>query len=262
MSKVVLCFSGGMDSTVLLYKACFQFDEVYCLTFDYGQRHKLELDCIDYQIKAVQNSIRTKVTKKLIDVSYIRDIAPVSSLTNDSINTPDIREMAGDAQPASYVPYRNLMFASIACSYAESVDAEAVWLGCAQADSLAGYWDGSVEFLQSINDLISLNRKSKIVVSAPLINMSKKEIILYGIERNINFYKTYTCYSGKAIADATSPSSSLRLKGFIEAGYRDPIQYIQQDKLNIIYRSNNCKYTMFDPINNQGDSGAPGDDSS
>lgn len=245
MSKIVLAFSGGMDSTVLLHMAANRvYTEIYTLSFDYGQRHRRELECIGKQSKdIVDKYMFTNVYNKTIDVSYIKSIATKSSLTNHDIANPNIKEMAGDAQPVSYVPFRNMMFLSIACAYAETLDCGTVWYGAAQADSLAGYWDGSEEFLDTINDTIALNRKSKIKIQAPLLTMSKKEIIETGVKLKVKFGDTWTCYSNRedGLADADTPSSSLRLRGFIEAGYRDPIQYIQQEKLNKIYDEKGCK---------------------
>jgi 7-cyano-7-deazaguanine synthase len=241
MNKIVLSLSGGMDSTVLLHMAATQYDEIYTIAFDYGQRHHRELSCAWYQVQVL--SKKKTVHQKLLNVNYIKDIATNSSLTNHNIANPNIKEMAGDAQPVSYVPFRNMMFLSIACSYAESVGAGVVWYGAAQADSLAGYWDGSNEFLDSVNNLISLNRKNKIKIQAPLLTMSKKEIIEQGVKLGVDFGNTWTCYSNRedGLADADTPSSSLRLRGFIEAGYKDPIQYIQQDKINKIYLDKNCR---------------------
>lgn len=242
--KVVLALSGGMDSTVLLYMAAKQFDEVYTLTFDYGQRHIKEVASMMYHVHHVENNLypNKKIVQRLIDTRFISDIAPVSSLTNKNIDNPNIKEMAGDAQPVSYVPFRNLMFLTISCSYAEALKADTVWYGAALADSLAGYWDGSAEFLDSVNKTISLNRKSKINIEAPLIKMSKKDIILEGRKLNVDFSNTWTCYSNRddGLADATTPSSSLRLKGFIEAKLKDPIKYVQQEAIDKIYAENNC----------------------
>ena len=141
MKKLVLTLSGGMDSSVLLYMAQDRgYDEIHTLTFDYGQRHKRELACVKKQIdnfnQLFSGWFNLTVTNKVLDVKYIKDIAPTSSLTNKDIDNPDISEMAGDAQPVSYVPFRNLMFLSICSSYAESVGADTVWYGAAQVDSL------------------------------------------------------------------------------------------------------------------------------
>jgi 7-cyano-7-deazaguanine synthase len=133
------------------------------------------------------------------------------------------------------------MFLSILLSYAEKLKADEVWYGAAEADSLAGYWDGSVQFVDKLNQICLLNREIDVRVRAPLLTMSKKEIILNGIELGVNFADTYTCYSGEYPCDANSASSALRLKGFVDAGYKDPLQYKQQDKLNKVYLKEDCK---------------------
>ena len=244
MKKLVLTLSGGMDSSVLLYMAHEKgFDEIHTITFDYGQRHRRELSCVMKQIVNLTDRYNIKVTNKVLDVNYIKTIAPTSSLTNKDIDNPDISKMAGDAQPVSYVPFRNLMFLSICSSYAEGIKADTVWYGAAQVDSLAGYWDGSEEFVNAINNVNDLNRENRVKIEAPLLTMSKEEIILKGIELGVIFKDTWTCYSDREdrLADATTPSSSMRVKGFIDAGYRDPIDYVQQPKLDKIYLEKSCK---------------------
>ena len=248
MKKLVLTLSGGMDSSVLLYMAQDRgYNEIHTITFDYGQRHKRELSCVDKQIhnfnKLFGGWFNLRVTNKVLDVKYIKDIAPTSSLTNEDIDNPDISEMAGDAQPVSYVPFRNLMFLSICSSYAESVGADTVWYGAAQVDSLAGYWDGSEEFVHVVNDVNDLNRENRITIEAPLLDMSKAAIVKEGIRLGVTYGDTWTCYSNRedGLADATTPSSSMRITGFIDAGYEDPIQYVQQEKLAELYKGNKCK---------------------
>lgn len=244
-NKLVLAFSGGADSSVLLYMAAKQgYKEIHTVTFDYGQRHSKEMDCIPRQIQ----DLRLKypglvVTNKLLDVSYLKNISPTSSLTNTDIDNPDISKIAGDAQPVSYVPFRNQMFLTICCSYAESLQADTVWYGAAQIDSAAGYWDTSDDFVSEFNDLISLNRTNKITIQAPLLTMSKQDIVLEGIKLGVNFKNTWTCYSARedGLADATTPSSSLRLQGFLRSKYCDPIKYVQQDKIDELYRQHGCK---------------------
>ena len=239
MSKVVLAFSGGMDSSVLLHMAAEKFDEVYCLFFDYGQRHKKELDCTQKQLNSLKKSVEMKVIEAPLNV-----LAPTSSLTNNNIDTPDVREMRGEAQPKSYVAFRNMLFISYLLSYAEGIGADTVWYGAAQVDSLAGYWDSSPEFLKTVNDVAALNREHRIKVEAPLLTMSKKEIILEGIRLGVKFSDTWTCYAGKEKADAYSPSSSLRLQGFAEAGYIDPLPY-EQDLRNV-WEKNKCKKIPYE----------------
>ena len=245
MKKLVLTLSGGMDSSVLLYMAQDRgYNEIHTLTFDYGQRHRRELKCVDKQItNFIEKYKNIEVTNKVLDVNYIKDIAPTSSLTNTDIDNPDISKIAGDAQPVSYVPFRNLMFLSICSAYAESVDADTVWYGAAQVDSLAGYWDGSEEFVDTVNKVTELNRENRVKIEAPLLVMSKAEIIKEGARLGVKFKDTWTCYSDRKdkLADATTPSSSMRVKGFVDAGLKDPITYIQQEKLDKLYEENNCK---------------------
>ncbi len=241
-NKIVVTLSGGMDSSVLLYKAAEDYEEVHTVTFDYGQRHNRELIAAEKQLLNAKHDFPNVLfTNKVLDVKYIKDIADTSSLTNNNIETPDVKEVMGEAQPKSYVPFRNLMFLSILLSYAEKLKADEVWYGAAEADSLAGYWDGSVQFVDKLNQICLLNREIDVRVRAPLLTMSKKEIILNGIELGVNFADTYTCYSGKYPCDANSASSALRLKGFVDAGYKDPLQYKQQDKLNKVYLKEDCK---------------------
>jgi 7-cyano-7-deazaguanine synthase len=247
MKKLVLTLSGGMDSSVLLYMAQDRgFEEIHTITFDYGQRHKRELSCVNKQLNNFASRygdwVNLKVTNKVLDVNYIRDISPTSSLTNKDIDNPDISNMAGDAQPVSYVPFRNLMFLSICSAYAESVGADTVWYGAAQVDSLAGYWDGSEEFVDTVNSVTDLNRENRIKVEAPLLVMSKEDIIKEGVKLGVIFNDTWTCYSDRedGLADATTPSSSMRVKGFVNAGYKDPVKYLQQDKIEELYKENEC----------------------
>lgn len=244
-NKLVLAFSGGMDSSVLLFMAAGRgYEEIHTVTFDYGQRHRREMQCVPLQKWDLEEKYpNVKFTNKVLDVSYLKDISPTSSLTNLEIDNPDISKIAGDAQPVSYVPFRNQMFITICCAYAESLGAEAVWYGAAQVDSLAGYWDGSQEFVNNINQLAALNRQHRILIEAPLLSLSKADIIREGVKLGVQFENTWTCYSNRedGLADATTPSSSLRVQGFISAGYRDPIKYLQQDKLDGIYKEKNCK---------------------
>jgi 7-cyano-7-deazaguanine synthase len=234
--KIVVTVSGGMDSAVLLYMAVKKVGKknVYPIFFNYCQRHLRELG----YARALVTEVLDKELKE-VNVSFIKELAPTSSLTNDEIDTPIIDDVMGEAQPKSYVPFRNLMFLSICSSYAEGVGADEVWYGATQIDSLAGYWDAEEGFVKKVNQLIKLNREKKIKVMAPLINMNKADIVLKGVELNVPFDMTYTCYSGELPADATSASSSLRIKGFLMAGYIDPMSYKQD--LTETWKKHNCK---------------------
>jgi len=225
MKKCVIPISGGLDSTVILHhaKKNLKFDEIYCVSFNYGQRHVRELECANYQCKEIDVK-----EHKVLDISFVKDIVTTSSLTNTDIDVAKTKDVLGDPQTVNYVPFRNMMLLSICCAYAESVGASTVFHGAALVDSQAGYWDGSKEFLDSINQVIDLNRRDRVTIEAPLISMSKKEIIELGIELHVNFAETHTCYSGNKIADASNPASSSRIQGFIKAGYIDPVKYKQK----------------------------------
>ena len=225
-SRVVVPISGGMDSTVLLHHAAANFDEIYAISFDYGQRHKKELEYAEYQINAIRskNDKNIVCTHKIIDLPFF-NLIKNSALLNSEIDVAKARDVMGDPQTVNYVPFRNMMLLSIACSFAEGVDASTVYHGAAQADSVAGYWDGSPEFLTAINNITALNRRNKIKIEAPLINKSKKEIIEMGIELGVDFSHTWTCYEGKDEACGECTACALRLKGFIDAGIEDPLKY-------------------------------------
>ncbi len=243
--KLVLSISGGMDSVVLLHMAVDRgYRDINLITFNYGQRHIREIDCIQDQIDAVKVKVPNLcIDHYVADVGFIKYLAPTSSLTNTDIDNPDVSKMAGDAQPVSYVPFRNQLFNTIGCAYAEAKGADTVWYGAAEVDSLAGYWDGSNEFVDAMNALVALNRENRITIEAPLLTMSKEAIVEEGVRLGVDFSKTWTCYSNRkdGLADATTPSSSMRVKGFVDAGYQDPIQYVQQDKLSEVYMAKGCK---------------------
>lgn len=234
-----------MDSSVLLFMAADRgFKEIHTVTFDYGQRHRREMQCVSLQKRNFEEKYPDIIfTNKILDVSYLKDISPTSSLTNLDIDNPDISKIAGDAQPVSYVPFRNQMFISVCCAYAESLRVDDVWYGAAQVDSLAGYYDGDSSFVEKMNQLVSLNREHRITVDAPLLTMSKADIIREGVRLGVKFEDTWTCYSNRddGLADATTPSSSMRIQGFLQSGYRDPIKYVQQDKIDELYIKQNCK---------------------
>lgn len=233
--KIVVTVSGGMDSAVLLWKAVDQVGKknVYPIFFEYGQRHIREEGC------AIEQTDILGINLKKVHVKSIRELANTSSLTNNSIDTPNVSEMMGEAQPKSYVPFRNMMFLSMCCAYAETVGANEVWYGATKIDSLAGYWDAEETFVKKMNEVITLNRENRIEIIAPLLTMDKVDIIKEGVKLGVRFDKTYTCYSGEYPADAASASSSLRIQGFIKAGYIDPMNYKQN--LTEVWKKNKCK---------------------
>lgn len=235
--SIVVPVSGGMDSTVLLHKAASEFEKLHVVSFNYGQKHNKELEFAKKQVELVEEKIgKDNITYNIIKIPFFKDIAATSSLTNDSINVAKAKDVMGDPQTVNYVPFRNLMLISICLAHAESHNTKVVWHGAAQADSIAGYWDGSEEFINELNKVTSLNRRVKILVEAPLLTKSKLDIVVLGKHLGVDFTKTWTCYEGKEEACGECTACSLRLQGFIKAGYIDPISYTKE----IDWNSFNC----------------------
>jgi 7-cyano-7-deazaguanine synthase len=236
--KAVVVFSGGMDSTVVLYHCLKHYKEVYCLSYNYEQRHKKEIErAIDITTDIGVGTGQKIVSHIVADLSFYGQLASASALTNKSIAVPKMKDVIGHPQNAAYVPNRNMVMLSIAVGYAESVGALDVHYGAALADDTSGFWDACSSFLEIYNKTLSLNRLNTIQVHAPLIKMSKKEIIKYGIELGVNLSKTLTCYSGEEKNCGICPSCSARIKGFIEAGIIDPLEY----SIEIDWKKYNCK---------------------
>lgn len=238
MKKAVTTISGGMDSTVLLHHIAkdLGYDEVHAISYDYGQRHACELEFAKYQASLLPN-----VHHRVVDISFFKDIIKSSSLTNDEIEVAKTKDSQGHPQTVNYVPFRNLMLLSIACAFAESINAETVFYGAVQLDTIAGFWDGSYEFLTEMNKLTALNRKLRVNVQAPLIEKSKKEIIYMGVKLGVDFQFTHTCYDPVNRYQKTGDKFSIpirstscgvctacggRIKGFLDAGYIDPLEYV------------------------------------
>jgi 7-cyano-7-deazaguanine synthase len=236
MKKCIIPFSGGMDSTTLLQYATEHFQTVYAISFKYGQRHLTrEAQAINKILKWHSLSAPTPIIyHNWVDISFFRTLAGGSALTDPNIPVALAKDIMGDPQTVNYVPFRNMMMLSICCAYAETVGADTVFHGAAQADSVAGFWDGSKEFIDAMNNVNMLNRRHKIKIEAPLLDKSKAEIIRWGNIMGVDYSNTWTCYNGEEKACGECTACSLRLKGFIDAGMKDPIDYSKEipwDKL-------------------------------
>ena len=222
MRKCIIPVSGGVDSSTILYyvkEKRKEFDEIHTLTFDYGQRHKREID------SAIDVVLGQVASHKVVDVSFIKELFTTSSITNDDIDVAKTIDVLGDPQTVNYVPNRNMIMLSICTGYAETVGADTVFHGAAQVDSEAGYWDGTPEFLLNMNEINSLNRRDRVNIEAPLIDMSKQQIIALGLECNLDFKKTWTCYEGGDKACGRCTACSSRIKGFADNNKIDPVEY-------------------------------------
>jgi len=223
--KAVVLLSGGIDSsTTLAVTKSLGFD-TYAITFSYGQRHRAELESAGNVAKHL------KVRRHLIFDLDLRKISR-SALTGTS-EIPKNRSMGqiGAGIPATYVPARNLVFLSIALAWAETMGARDIFIGANTID-YSGYPDCRPEFIESFERCANLATKAgvegeQIKIHAPLIDLTKQEIIKKGLDLGVDFSLTHSCYdpgpNGRACGGCDS--CLLRKKGFEEAGILDPISY-------------------------------------
>src|SRR5882724_9517497 len=147
MDSVVIV-SGGMDSVTLLHHLMKQEKrDPAVMTFQYGQKHSREIDCAKAQVALL--GVKEHM---IVDLRATQAIFGTSALVNEDIGIPDMQEVVGDNQPATYVPNRNMLFLAYAVAYAESLKVDRVFYG-AQAHDLYGYWDTTPEFLERLNDV-------------------------------------------------------------------------------------------------------------
>ncbi len=222
MRKAVVLLSGGLDSATALYLAKSQGYEVYAMSFDYGQRHKKELEC------ATKISEKVGVNKH-VTVKTDFTLWGGSALTDKDIDVPKGDEKRTDI-PATYVPARNMIFLSYAASYAEAIGAQDVFIGVSEID-YSGYVDCRKEFIEAMENAInmgtvcSVEHGRRIKLHTPFIDMKKSEEIEIGMKLGVDYSMTWSCYRGEAIACGTCDSCLLRLNAFREAGFDDPIKY-------------------------------------
>lgn len=229
MKKSVLILSGGLDSVTLLhYIAKYRKEEVYPVAFIYGQKHSIEIKMAQHQADLLKTNNVHEL--KIIDISFMKDLLKGSSaLIDDTIAVPTLKDVIGEPQPITYVPYRNMLFLTMALSYAEAVGAENVYYGAQKHDEYSGYWDTTMYFVDAMNRVSSLNRLHDIQIKAPFVNLSKAEEIVIGQHLNIDYKKTWTSYKvvdeANEIADAENPTSCDRIKAFATVGIKDPCSY-------------------------------------
>jgi 7-cyano-7-deazaguanine synthase len=228
--KAIVLLSGGLDSATTLAIAQDMGFECHAMTFRYGQRHNVEVECSE----RVAASFSAK-EHRIIDM----DLAAFggSALTDMSIDVPknrdDIAENAESSQiPITYVPARNTIFLSYALAFAEVIEAFDVFIGV-NATDYSGYPDCRPEFIEAFEKMANLataaavEGKGKYTIHTPIIEMSKSEIIMTGTALGVDYSLTHSCYDP---AESGTPcgkcdSCMLRLKGFKQANLTDPVKY-------------------------------------
>ncbi len=226
MSKAVVLLSGGLDSATMLAIARHQGFEPCAITFRYGQRHVVE-------IEAARRLVKTMDISEHLEVEFDLRAMGGSALTS-SLAVPKGRSAAEmrEGIPVTYVPARNTIFLSFALGYAESLKANHIFVGVNALD-YAGYPDCRPEYIRAFESMARLATKSGVegdeplTLHTPLIQMTKSQIIARGLELNVNYSLTSSCYDPgeTGLACGTCDACSLRLEGFRENGINDPVAY-------------------------------------
>lgn len=208
-SKALVVFSGGQDSTTCLFWALDRFQEVEAVTFNYNQRHSLEIECA----QAIANELGVK--HHILDMALLNQLAP-SALTREDI---EVKEGEGGELPSSFVPGRNLIFLSFAGILASQIGAKHIVTGVCETD-FSGYPDCRDIFVKSLNVTLNLSMDSQFVIHTPLMWINKAETWELADQLGaLDFVreKTLTCYNG-IIADGCGecPACKLRQKGLEE----------------------------------------------
>ena len=222
--KAVILLSGGLDSTTCLAIVKNQGFDIFALTVNYGQRHKFELESAK---KVAQIFDVNKHSVVDIDLAQFGG----SALTDD-VKVPKDRDESDMTDiPVTYVPARNTVFLSLALALAETLDAADIFIGVNALD-YSGYPDCRPEFIESFERMANLATKmgvsgKKFKIHTPLINLTKAEIVKKGIELNVDYGMTSSCYDPNENGNPCGRCDAciLRLKGFKEAGISDPLIY-------------------------------------
>lgn len=220
--KAVVLLSGGLDSTVCMAVAKDRGHDVYPISFNYHQKHKIELK----SAKRIADFYGVK--RHLVIDTNMNEIGG-SALTDQAIQVPE-GEVERSEIPVTYVPARNLIFLSYALGYAEVLDADCIYIGVNALD-YSGYPDCRPEFISLFQQLADystkagVERRKKIKIETPLLMLSKKEIVRLGDKLQTPLHLTHSCYNGEEKACGICDSCKLRLKGFREAGIPDPVPY-------------------------------------
>jgi 7-cyano-7-deazaguanine synthase len=226
VKKAIVLLSGGLDSTTVLAAAINKGFDIIALSFNYGQRHNYEIQCAR-EIASSYNVIKHQIAN--IDLGAIGG----SALTDD-IDVPknrDTVEMDSEI-PITYVPARNTIFLSYALALAEVENTFHIFIGVNALD-YSGYPDCRPEYIESFQKMARLATKSgveeteQLIIHTPLIDLKKSEIIKLGIELGVDYSKTHSCYDplGKDEPCGKCDACILRIKGFLDAGASDPLNY-------------------------------------
>ena len=216
VQKIVVIFSGGMDSFTVLNLAARAGHDIYALSFDYGQRHKKELDY------ARQACLALGVNHKIVDISAINELIAGSSLTSDIPVAEG--HYAEESMLTTVVPNRNMILLSMAVGYAVSIGAGQVYYGAHSGDH-AIYPDCRPEFVERMNEVCAIANYQKVEIVTPFLQDSKTAILTAGLEMGLDYNMTWTCYNGRDLACGECGACRERLEAFAENKVNDPLEY-------------------------------------
>jgi len=221
--RAVILASGGMDSATAAAVAQDAGYELYILHTSYGQQtESKEYECAQAQAEAFDAADFLHLT-----TDHLSKIG-ASSLTDDEMDVEEA-DLESDEIPSSYVPFRNANLLSMATSYAEANDCEAVFIG-AHSEDFSGYPDCRPEFFEAFQQVVDVGTKpeTEISVEAPFVELSKTDIAERGLELDVPYEHTWSCYREEAPACGTCDACAFRLQAFQNLGERDPIEYAER----------------------------------
>ncbi len=214
--KAIVLLSGGQDSTTSLFWAKKMFKEIIAISFDYGQKHKIELNSAKKIAKLAKVSHYVFKIKEFEQLKY-------SALINKNIHLIK-KDIINKNLPSSFVPGRNILFLTIAASFAYTRKIKNIVIGVSQVD-YSGYPDCRKNFIKAMEKALSLGMEFNFKIYTPLINKTKKQVVLLAKDTGALKYMkwTHTCYNGIRPGCGRCPACKLRAKGFKEAGINDPM---------------------------------------
>jgi len=221
--RAVVLLSGGMDSATAAYEARERGYDIYALHTSYGQRTEgRELECARRLADELDAADFLR-----IETAHLAAIG-ASSLTDDELAVEDA-DLESDEIPSSYVPFRNANLLAMAVSYAEANDCAAVFMG-AHSEDFSGYPDCRPEFFEAFEQVVDVGTKpeTEIAIEVPFVEHSKTDIATRGVELEVPYEHTWSCYRENEPACGTCDACAFRLQAFQNIGVRDPIEYAER----------------------------------
>jgi 7-cyano-7-deazaguanine synthase len=224
-SRAVVLLSGGQDSVTSLFWAVHKYDEVHAVSFDYGQRHRVELEQVPKILDVVTQFHGNIVPHAVLDMSLLAQLGG-GGLTNDNLDVSEPHPLATEL-PASFVPGRNLLFLTAAAAYGYQHDAFNLVGGMCETD-FSGYPDCRRKTIDAIEDSLLRGMERTFQIHTPLMHLTKEDSV--SLARTLSgcweaLAESHTCYEGHRPACGGCPACRIRLRGFCKAGETDPLEY-------------------------------------